>query len=200
MQRKYITMNARPQATSLRILMNLAVPVCTALMLAGCVGMSYVARSEGIAFDYTALQAPYLASGFGFASVGPKDPGNKVMFEDKSQLSSNCYQEDMVSVMPAFIVPLPPLIPLFPSRAQLPAHIVFSFTNAPQVEAFKLSVDTEELAPTEVKDGQVRFDLACAALQDKAAAVTFHFANGARHQIPLQYKKAHAFGFFWLGS
>lgn len=180
------------------LLLRLLTFVSLITQLPGCIGFSQISRSEGIAFQGTNMRAPYVAHGFDFTTASESDPGNKTILSKTSRLSSNCYSEQLVSAMLSIVVPLPPIIPLFPKEPTLPPQVVFTISGTPEATDFLLALPHQELTPTEQTEREVRFDISCAALRGQPAILKFRHTDGSVWRLPLEYKHTHSFGYFWM--
>ncbi|MGH1441617.1 MAG: hypothetical protein ACRBBR_16000, partial [Cellvibrionaceae bacterium] len=98
--------------------MKKIIVVMLGLILQACVGASFLVSHEGL-YLHGSVEANKRDPGFksilhGYMSKNINDPGNTVSLENSSvEVSSNCYKQELVSVFPSFIVPLPPIIPFF---------------------------------------------------------------------------------------
>lgn len=176
------------------------------LLLQGCIGVSFISSHEGVKLnnpENTYTRPPHYQSlSFGYFSADDSDPGLPIALEGgRLLLSSNCLNERMVSIFPSFIIPFPPLIPLFGNgEGSLTDSVVITLDGEMANKYIIQSINSSdtELMPEKIEKNSYFFGVTCRELSgyddlilsDQSKEIT----------INIKFKKTYNFGWFWLGS
>lgn len=180
--------------------MKRLVIVVLAGVLSGCVGASFVSNNEGLYLEHPGNQSKRNEYRFpDYSSLGDGDPGNPVVLTNGVEVSTDCYSETLLSFMPSIIVPLPPVLPWFPSDPKWSDELVVLVKGRGLIENVVLESSGRQLFPTELRPGAYRFDISCANIKDYPTILQFSH-DGRVESIKLLYKKIRNFGWFWIGA
>lgn len=170
------------------------------VVLAGCVGLSFVSSDEGLNLQHPGNQQRANSYAFpDYKSQDDSDPGNRVVLRNAIEVSTDCYKETLLSFMPSIIVPLPPIIPLFLVKPKWPDRLAVFVKGPGPIENVILEIDGRQLLPVESKPGSYSFAVSCDNLRAYAAVLRFTHGGTAETAL-LVYKKTHNFGWAWLGG
>lgn len=178
----------------------------TLSLLQGCVGGSYLSSHEGLHFDSERNEykkpSEFKSFAYGYSSASEADPGN--LFQLKSEnleLVSNCSKSRFVSFFPAFVIPLPPVIPLFGSGSgsiDETIKLTINGSNQHQYEIASIHISRVTYLPVKIYDSHYEFELPCNSLNDnsilKVKGINDEF------EVKLEFIKTYNIGWVWLSA
>jgi hypothetical protein len=186
--------------------MKIIILFITLFLLQACVGASYITSHEGLYFDSekNEYKRPPEFKSFanGYSSENETDPGN--LFQLKSEnveIVSNCYKERLVSIFPAFVIPLPPLIPLFGSGSGYTSQdieLTVNGSNHHQYEIVSIRTNGVTYQPIKIHDSNYKFKLVCNSLNDNSVVVVKGIEGTL--EIKLEFIKTYNYGWGWLSA
>jgi hypothetical protein len=178
----------------------------TLFLLQACVGASYMTSHEGLHFDSESNEyrkpPEFKSFANGYSSENEADPGN--LFQLKSEnleIVSNCYKERIVSIFPAFVIPLPPLIPLFGSGSgstRQTIGLTINGSNQHQYEIVSIRTSGVTYQPVKIHDSNYKFELVCNSLNENSVVVVKGIKG--TFEIKLEFIKTYNIGWGWLSA
>jgi len=174
-------------------------------LLQACVGASYMTSHEGLCFDSerNEYQKPpvFKSFAYGYSSENEADPGNQFQLKSENfEIVSNCYKERLVSFFPAFVIPLPPLIPLFGSGSGSIDQAIELTINGTNELNYQVSIQSNGAThkPVKINENNYEFELVCSTINDDSLVRLKGINN--TFEIKLELIKTYNIGWGWLSA
>lgn len=171
-------------------------------------GFSYLGAKEGWHLDSenNEFKVPSHFESIlqGYSSESEKNPGHPVKIDagDRFHLiKANCLKESAYSFSPAFIVPLPPVIPLFGVGSGSVNERVIVTVEECGKDSYVIngiSASGVIYEPISVDNCSYRFDISCNDV--KSGVIILEAKDHEKVEINFNYIKKLIYGWGWLGA